>query len=465
MSGEESPRVTLVTSNGWGLGHLSRQIATALAIGDRADVTLFSFSRGLPLVERFGIAGEYCPGHDSAWIPADRWKPYVEGRFRAFLLDVEPHVVLFDGVAPYLGILNALLDFPSISAGWLRRGMWIKGATDAQLSKASSFDFVIEPGDLAAEADRGPTARLKSMRVPPMSLLEVVPVLDRADAAAELGLDPDRPTLLLALGSGQPGDAVDARRVALDEAQRHEGWQVGLVNSPLADEEGGEVPGAVALRGVYPLMRYLTAFDAAVSAAGYNSVHELIPGGVPTLLVPKSASKTDNQVARASFLAERGLAAMTPDDDIDGVREAIADLLGEGGHRIRATLEKTHRAAMVGGAAEVARILTSRPPTGVRETGTGEWRQPGLKGIVKRAIGPTGVRLVQRALGRAPKQPPRLQVSLDPGSGLPHLVVTSDLEAVYRSTDQPVEHLLAGTSEAYRKTRHDLIDEFYEVAD
>lgn len=464
MSQETPPRVTLVTSNGWGLGHLSREIAIALAIGDRADVTMFSFSRGLPLAERFGIRGEFCPGRHTSWIPFERWNSYVEDRFRTFIAEIRPNVVLFDGVAPYIGILNALLDHPSISAGWLRRGMWLRGPTDLQLTKASSFDFVVEPGDLAAEADRGPTSTLDVMRVPPVSLIDMIPSLDRDVAADELGLDASKRTLLFAMGSGQPGDAADVRNAALTRALEEHDWQVGLIRSPLATGIPDQVPGTILLEGVYPLTRYLAAFDAAVSAAGYNSVHELIPAGIPTLLVPKSASQTDNQVARAAWLAANGMALMAPDDDSGSVRSQLGHLLGAGGEKVRASLRTRGTGDPLGGADEVAALLTSSPPRGVRETGGDEWRQPGIKGFVKRAIGPRGVALVQRALGRAPKRQPRTAVSFDAkAGGVPRLELSSDSEAISRTADNALEHILPGSSSHYEQTRRALIDHYYDV--
>lgn len=459
MTGGHLPRIVLVSSNGWGLGHLSREIAIALAIAGRAEVTMFSFSRGLPLVSQFGIRGEFCPGHASAWVPRERWDKYVERRFGAFLSEVDPDVVLFDGVAPYNGVINALRRHPDISAGWLRRGMWLRGPTDDQLAKSSAFDFVIEPGDLASEADDGPTSQLDSIRISPVSLLEVVPMLDRDQAAAALGLDPERPALLFGLGTGQPGDATDARGAALRAALRHHDWQVGVVSSPLA--RGGETSDGVQLNGVYPLMGYLAAFDAAVSAAGYNSVHELIPAGIPTLLVPKSASRTDNQIARASFLARRDLALIARDDDTADVQRQLEDLLGEGRARLEPNVAVEHD---ISGATEAADILTGTPPKGIRETGSDDWRQPGFKGFVKRAIGPGGVAMVQRALGRVPARPVRNVVSLEPREGVTHLLVSDDLADVARSEHQPVEHLLAGATDTYRKARREMIDEFYEVS-
>lgn len=463
MSALTLPRITLITSNGWGLGHLSREIAIALAVGRSAEVTMFSFSRGLPLASQFGIHGEFCPGLADSSIPAARWNSYVEARFRAFIEEVRPDVVVFDGVAPYIGILNALLRHPTISAGWLRRGMWLHGRTEVQLTKSSSFDFVVEPGDLAAEADSGPTSTLNAIRVPPVSLLDVVPMLDRDEAARQLGLDPSERTLLFAVGSGQPGDVVDARSEALGRALEH-GWQVAVVTSPLATKRPREIEGVVPLTAVYPLPRYLSAFDAAISAAGYNSVHELIPAGVPTLLIPKSASQTDNQIARAAWLADHGMALVAPDDDLAEVSRQTDNLLGQGGEELARSIDHTQE-EMLGGASSVAELLTGSPPTGVRETSDTQWRQPGFKGVIKRLIGPSGVAFVQRVLGRAPRQPPRNRVTLGstPREGVSRLLLTSDTDAVALSSDHAVEHLLPGSSLGYEQIRRNLVDDFYDV--
>ena len=85
---------------------------------------------------------------------------------------------------------------------------------------------------------------------------------------------------------------------------RH-GVQVAVLSSAIA--AGLDVPdGVVHLRSTYPICRYFRAFDAAVSAAGYNAFHELIRFGVPTLFVPM-LRETDDQAARARFAAGPGV--------------------------------------------------------------------------------------------------------------------------------------------------------------
>ncbi len=68
-----------------------------------------------------------------------------------------------------------------------------------------------------------------------------------------------------------------------------------------------DVPdGVVELDSTYPMSRYLRAFDATVSAAGYNAYHELIRFGVPSLFVPMRR-QTDDQEARARFAEASGV--------------------------------------------------------------------------------------------------------------------------------------------------------------
>jgi hypothetical protein len=65
----------------------------------------------------------------------------------------------------------------------------------------------------------------------------------------------------------------------------------------------------------FPLADVLHAFDAAVCAAGYNSVHEVIPAAIPTLLIANNRG-TDNQFARAKWCADSKLTLFADNESL-----------------------------------------------------------------------------------------------------------------------------------------------------
>jgi hypothetical protein len=164
---------------------------------------------------------------------------------------------------------------------------------------------VLEPGELAESEDRGPTVPLQehAHRVAPIVLLDRSELLPREQAAAELGLDPDRTTVLVTLGQG--GEVREATARCLRRLAARDDIQVAALSSAIAATD--TVPqGVVPLRATYPMSRYFAAFDAGVAAAGYNAYHELIALGVPSLFVPMRR-ETDDQPARARYAQQTGL--------------------------------------------------------------------------------------------------------------------------------------------------------------
>ena len=118
--------------------------------------------------------------------------------------------------------------------------------------------------------------------------------------------------MLVQLGQGAGVRAATA--AGLRHLARMPGVQAAALASHLSALD--DVPeGVVRLEATYPIARHFAAFDAAVSAAGYNAFHELTAARVPALFVPIDR-QTDDQVARARG-AERagtGLAVGGPED-------------------------------------------------------------------------------------------------------------------------------------------------------
>jgi UDP:flavonoid glycosyltransferase YjiC (YdhE family) len=80
----------------------------------------------------------------------------------------------------------------------------------------------------------------------------------------------------------------------------------------------------------FPLSRRFRAFDVAVSASGYNSYHELLRFGIPTLFIPNQATALDDQQGRARFASDRGLAHMLGRVSVERTAALLDDLLNRG---------------------------------------------------------------------------------------------------------------------------------------
>jgi hypothetical protein len=463
------------------MGHLTRLSAVALCGRGLLESTLFSMSVALPVVNRLGLRGEYCPGVGRGWFPSHLWHSYLRERILAIATELRIDVVAFDGVAPYPGIGQARGLLPDVPFVWFRRGMWRPGVNTKQLKKSAFFDQVIEPGELASAADRGATAEERgAVRIPPITMLDAVDRLTRTEAAARLGLDPDRHTVLVTLGSGRLGDAVAPGRVVLDELGRSSDWQICVTRSDVALQRipidgGGRI---IELTGVYPLVRHFSAFDAAVSAAGYNAVHEFVQAGIPTLFVPNPATTTDDQIGRARQIAQEGLALNAAVDSPEEIRRAVQALVDDGRRsEIAAACQAVPRSRAGGGAAQAARLLHDlaeeseprRPTTAQRL----RLLESQAKEQTKRLLGPQYTDLVRRILGRAPVESleARLRVELEGTNSLgaspevEQLLISADVDPARIRDGGPVEHLLAATSQDYHEERRRIAAKYYEIVD
>ena len=101
------------------------------------------------------------------------------------------------------------------------------------------------------------------------------------------------------------------------------------VTAPAIAEKAVEAEGLHLVRH-FPLSEYYSAFDLAVVAAGYNSFHESLRLGVPTLLVPNSHTSLDDQASRAGHAHRQGWALTAPTLTDGRADRLIGDLLERG---------------------------------------------------------------------------------------------------------------------------------------
>ena len=188
-----------------------------------------------------------------------------------------------------------------------------------------NFDLVIHLGELGSEYrienDGGSTRKIT---IPPFTVLPNEDLLDRNSARDELGLDRDGRYALLTLGPGNLKDVSDIGLGLVAELQRH-GFTPVWARSPISAADV-ELPDGVIEISVYPLLRVMRAFDAIVSAAGYNTCCEIMQTGIPTLFVPNTLV-ADDQTARAKLVSSLVPAVVSPCETGEQRAAAIGRLL------------------------------------------------------------------------------------------------------------------------------------------
>lgn len=409
-------RPLLITSNGFGMGHLVRQLAISRNF---EHATIMTLSGAAPLALNNGAHLEYCPSYTTPWISKRAWhRGYLEDRIICLAEEVQADVIVFDGVVPYIGLLNAMkkLNLPSV---WMRRGVWRSSAKTWPLKYSGLFDLVIEPGDIGKTRDKGPTKNLESAHVGVIT--EAGGMLPREDAAKALGVDPDKKTLLINVGSTS---GVDFSSVAFPND-----WNVIATSDALGRARSTAQIKTVS--GLFPLHPYLSAVDLAITSVGYNAAHEFVACAVPTIVVP-SDNATDDQYARADAMVELGVSLRSHSP------KELAEHVALWSSDDRARGEAAQRAADIAskwgnGARDAAQLIS-----GVERRAHKVKVRQLLRNLVEKLLSVRDAR--------------------KPGPAL----FTEKLEAQMLRGEVPVEHLLSGSSAEYLRRREALANKWLE---
>jgi UDP-N-acetylglucosamine:LPS N-acetylglucosamine transferase len=352
------PTIILATSNGVGMGHLVRATAIALELKKYANPIIVSMAGGIAEIpEYLGIRVEYIPGRDRGWMPREKWDDYLRDRLMALVDETGATVMSFDGVVPYPGVIAAKFSHPKLALVWVRRGLWQKKPQRFVLGMQSKMmDHIVEPGDMARAYDFGPTASRKDATLTsPVSLFREEEALSREDARKVLGLDLDKPAVLVQLGTGD-SDVNEKLTAALTGLLGWKDLQVILTKQPFDKDGKSLAPEGLDIRVVrhFPLARVLHAFDAGVSATGYNGFHENLPACLPTVFV-SNIRGTDDQEARAQWGHDFGYAIRGNQADLHDITAAVKKLQDP---EVRAKLAaKCKELPATTGGAEIAKIL------------------------------------------------------------------------------------------------------------
>ncbi|ESY08613.1 hypothetical protein X753_00345 [Mesorhizobium sp. LNJC399B00] len=304
--------VLFMSSNGIGIGHLAQQLAIARHLPPTLQAHFATMSYSIRAVIEEGYPAHFFPYHRHIGADVGDWNRVLSEELFDLISHLKPAIFAYDATAVFDGVVRAVATHRNMFSIWVRRPMW-REVHRPFLELASKFDAVIEPGELAEDFDTGPTAACRGevFLVPPV--LHVAPSerLPREVARKALDLADSLKVVAIQLGSGANYDMSSVHRTVVDALLRRTDTMVLDIRSPLDIVDPRGVPDHPRLKrlSLFPSFRYSLAFDAAVSAAGYNAFHEQVLGAIPTLFVPNEAEEMDRQLARARWaeLTGRGL--------------------------------------------------------------------------------------------------------------------------------------------------------------
>jgi len=446
------------------MGHLARASAIALALKPIANPIIVSMAGGIAEISDYmGIRTEYIPGRDRDWMTRDLWDQYLRDRLVALVEETDAKLISFDGVVPYPGVIAAKVKAPHISLVWVRRGLWQKKPQRFVLGLQSAMmDYIVEPGDIARSYDHGPTsARKDAQLTSPVSLFQKDTALSREESRKILGLDPNRPAVLVQLGTGD-SDVNEKMTAALAGLIGWKDLQVVLTKKPIDKDGNSLAPDGLDLKVVryFPLAQVLRAFDAGVCATGYNGVHELLPAQIPTVFV-SNIRGTDDQEARAKWCHDFGFALRADQADLVDITATVKKLQDP---QMRTSLSaKCAELSEVSGSTEIAQIfLKLIEDQSAIKPGSLTYRRLMLQDHINRGmrhiayIGLRRLALIYRKFRPHPDAAKMATVA----PIFSQITATAELRDLIKG-DVRFEHMIAGASDAYKKRRQEIAHTAY----
>lgn len=151
--------------------------------------------------------------------------------------------------------------------------------------------------------------------------------VDRAEARAHFGLEPES-TVMLVVGGSQGSRAINdalagaLERVARGEAERPSSleilWATGPGHADAVRERlgsGATGDGVHVVGYIHEMPKALASADIAISRAGAMGTAELLAWGIPSILIPLPTAAADHQTHNARALEADGAAVALPESE------------------------------------------------------------------------------------------------------------------------------------------------------
>ena len=331
----QGKRFLFYAVNGLGLGHVTRLLAIARQIRRQSaehQILFLTSSEADSVIYSEGFAAFKVPSKTiraETGLSPDLYAKIVQSLTWTAIGSFDPDVLVVDTFPT--GTLQELLPvlrWPARTA-FIYRAQRLEKAQSATMQHVLPlYDRIIVPHAPGSETIPLPPGTEGRVRwVGPIVIREREELLDRMAARFHLRLPQDATVVYVCFGGGGERDAAMHFHAVIDALADQPGLILVVAAGPLFR---GDLPDHPSVRRLdaYPVAAYLRAFDVAISAAGYNSVHELQLAGVPTVFVPLERG-LDDQSDRATRMAADSGGVVLDTWDAVAIRAAVARLLNE----------------------------------------------------------------------------------------------------------------------------------------
>lgn len=305
-------RVLFYAVNGLGLGHLTRLLAIArqmMVLDPDVQPIFFTSSEACHVLHKHGIPYFKVPSKNLAKVGAmsiANLEAMYQHTMLGLLNTYRPAMMVVDTFPT--GSLNDLVGVLAtrrrMKKVFVHREMRPEKMTAERIVMQSFYDLVVAPHIEGTAKIPVPDER-KLFWAGNIMVRERSELLDRLEARRVLGVPANKQVLLLSLGGGGDKTTQDDYRRILRILSERRDIHVVLTKDLLRTFSLDVDSSQVTVVHHYPLMELMNGFDVAISAAGYNTFHELMHCGVPTVFVPKMRGY-DDQHKRAESAEHAG---------------------------------------------------------------------------------------------------------------------------------------------------------------
>jgi UDP-N-acetylglucosamine--N-acetylmuramyl-(pentapeptide) pyrophosphoryl-undecaprenol N-acetylglucosamine transferase len=319
-----SRRLTIVAYavNGSGLGHLTRMLAIlrwikrlAPLAGVTPEIYLLTSSEACAMALEEGIAAFKIPSKTvikNTDIPKENYLRLAKQWIWHSIGLIRPDILLVDTFpAGTFGELFQALDGPKAKVLIYRAVKEAFAKQEAISALLPLYDRILLPEE-AGQPPREilPEISAKTKRVGPITLRSYEEMRPRADARKRLGIEGDELAIFLSAGGGGDPNAEKVLLSVIETLRSLSNIFLIVGGGPLYKGEIIRGKNITWLSGFFASEDFL-GLDLGISAAGYNSFHELLHAGVPTIFYSQEKI-ADEQFRRVEAASQAGAAFSLP---------------------------------------------------------------------------------------------------------------------------------------------------------